>query len=237
MHECPHCGESFDAEEAYLRHLGERHADALGPIERRRVEALDGADGRAPRSYALALGVVGLLVVGAALALFAFDGGGASPDGIEAQPLPDRGDDALLTGVERTPSRGTDHVPRGTDLDYDRVPPLSGPHYAGTVEAGFYEESQPLGDVVHTLEHGAVVVYYDPGALTPEAERSLREWAAAHDGHWSSVVVVPHPDVDPDSPYVLTAWRTELRTGSYDPDVVRAFLAEYLGRGPENPVR
>jgi hypothetical protein len=236
MHECPHCGESFDAEEAYLRHLGERHADALGPIERRRVEALDTDDG-GPSTASLALGVVGLLVVGVGLALFAFDGGGVSPDGVEAESLPDRGDDALLTGVERVPSQGTDHVPRETDLDYDRVPPLSGPHYAGTVDAGFYEETQPLGDVVHTLEHGAVVVYYDPGALTPAAERSLREWAVAHDGHWSSVVVVPNPDADPESAYVLTAWRTELRLDSYDPDVVRAFLAEYLGRGPENPVR
>jgi len=235
MHECGHCGESFETEEEYLRHLGETHADALGPIERGRVDSLDGDEGL-PTAY-LALGVAGLLAVAVGLALFAFDGGGTSPDGIEAEPLPDRGADSLLTDVEQYPSEGRTHVAGGSDVDYARTPPLSGPHYDGTVEAGFYDETQPLGDVVHTLEHGAVVVYYDPGTLTPEAERSLTEWTAAHDGRWSSVVVMPHPESDPDSAYVLTAWRTELRMDSYDVEVVRAFLAEYLGRGPENPVR
>jgi hypothetical protein len=28
-----------------------------------------------------------------------------------------------------------------------------------------------------------------------------------------------------------------LNLDKYDPQVVRAFLAEYLGRGPENPIR
>ncbi|MFB6281405.1 MAG: DUF3105 domain-containing protein [Haloferacaceae archaeon] len=162
---------------------------------------------------------------------------GGDDGGIESEPLPDEGDPSLLSDVRSFPSEGARHVARGTDVEYGTYPPTSGPHYDGTVAAGFYEETPPMGELVHTLEHGAVVIYYDPAALTDAARESLRAWADAHTGTWQSVVVVPHPRENPDAPYVLTAWRHLLRMDEYDPQVVRAFLAEYLGRGPENPVR
>ncbi len=40
-----------------------------------------------------------------------------------------------------------------------------------------------------------------------------------------------------DSPFILTAWDKMLKLDKYDPQVVKAFLAEYLGRGPESPGR
>ncbi|MFB6303629.1 MAG: DUF3105 domain-containing protein [Haloferacaceae archaeon] len=179
----------------------------------------------------------GVLAAAGAVALGGCLGGGSGGGGIESKPLPDRGDESLLSDVESFPSEGTEHVERGTTVEYDTYPPTSGPHYSGTVEAGFYEETPPMGDIVHTLEHGAVVIYYDPEALTDDARESLRAWANEHTGTWKSVVVVPHAREDPEAPYVLTAWRHRLRMDEYDPEVVRAFLAEYLGRGPENPVR
>jgi hypothetical protein len=179
-----------------------------------------------------------LAVAGAgAVALAGCLGGGGGDGGIESEPLPERGDQSLLADVRSYPSEGIRHVDRGRDVEYDTYPPTSGPHYDGTVAAGFYDETPAMGDVVHTLEHGAVVIYYDPDALTESAEESLRAWANAHTGTWRSVVVVPHARSDPEAPYVLTAWRHLLRMDEYDATVVRAFLAEYLGRGPENPVR
>ncbi|MFB6156526.1 MAG: DUF3105 domain-containing protein [Haloferacaceae archaeon] len=179
----------------------------------------------------------GTLAAGAVALAGCLGGGGGGGGGIESEPLPERGTGSLLADVRSFPSEGTRHVERGTDVDYGTYPPTSGPHYSGTVEAGFYEETPAMGDLVHTLEHGAVVIYYDPAALTDAARGSLRAWANAHTGTWKSVVVVPHAREDPEAPYVLTAWRHLLRMDEYDPEVVRAFLAEYLGRGPENPVR
>jgi hypothetical protein len=248
MPECDYCGETFDGERAYLGHLRDDHAEDLGPIDRRRVRSLDGDDdGGTLRPVAA---VVGAVAVGAVFVWVAAGGGGLlgggagggggtgdGGDGLAGDPLPDRGDEALLSAVERHPSEGTTHVDSGTEVEYGTTPPTSGPHYASTVAAGFYEETPALGSLVHTLEHGAVVVYYDPGALTPAARGSLRAWAGAHTGTWRSVVVVPHPSEDPDAPYVLTAWRTTMRLEEYDEERLRAFVAEYLGRGPENPVR
>ena len=234
MPECEYCDASFEDDDAYLAHLADEHESELGPIDRRRVSESQEESGGLPL-LPLLVGVAVLAAAGAAIYLTVFSGPAA--EGIEGQPLDDRGDQSRLGAVEAFPNQGTQHVDRGTQVDYAQMPPLSGPHYSGTVDAGFYSEQQPLGDLVHTLEHGAVVVYYDPAATTPEVNESLREFASVHTGTWRSVVVVPNPVQNPDSPYVLTAWRHRLRMQEYDAQTVHAFLSEYLGRGPENPVR
>lgn len=160
------------------------------------------------------------------------------PDGIESEPLPDSGDQQYLADVETFEHDDVSHVARETDLEYDRIPPTGGPHYSGTVVPEFHEKGRRLGDLVHNLEHGHVVVYYGPDAIPPAARDSLRRFVRNHEGDpWAAVVVVPDPREDPDSDYVLTAWGARLDVVGYDARVVRAFLAEYLGRGPENPVR
>jgi hypothetical protein len=241
MIDCDYCDATFEDEAAYLDHLAGSHEDELSRIDRRRVEERgdDGGLSTGP----LVLGVVVVLAAAVALYVVVFaggtgnDDGAAAAEGIESEPLPESGDSSRLGDVERFPSQGAEHVDSGTEIDDERVPPLSGPHYASATEAGFYEETPPLGNLVHSLEHGAVVVYYDPGVLSPEAEESLRAFASVHTGPWQSVVVAPNPTADPGTAFVLTAWRTRLRMDSYDARTVRAFLAEYLGRGPENPVR
>ena len=242
MPECAYCEETFPDDESHLAHLRDAHYEELTPIDRRRVESFEGEDGRSTTVVYGAVAVVAVLIVaGLYLAFFGGGGGGdvqgAEPTGIEDDPLPDQGDQALLQGVEQFPSQGTDHVASGTQVDYSTNPPTSGPHYGSPAQPGFYTETPPLGNLVHSLEHGAVVIYYDPAALTPEAEASLRAFARNHQDSWAAVIVAPNPNENPESAYVLTAWRTMLRMDSYDAEVVRAFLAEYIGRGPEHPVR
>lgn len=240
MVECKYCGDAFDSEEAYLDHLVTEHEGELGAIERRRVEAARGDDDGIATTWLLVSGA-GLAVVVVAIWMMFFAGGdpvpGAEPTGLESEPLPNQGDSQWVSQVDSFPSEGSQHVDEGTQIDYARVPPLSGTHYGSTVSAGYYEETKSLGSLVHTLEHGAVIIYYDPAALTPEAEASLRAWARNNQGTWRSVVVVPHPHENPEHPYVLTAWRHRLTLDSYSAEAVQAFAAEYLGRGPENSVR
>ncbi|GCF13908.1 hypothetical protein Harman_18430 [Haloarcula mannanilytica] len=241
MADCEYCGESFDGEGAYLDHLADAHDGELGAIDRRRVNEHTGSDddGDLPVGPII-IGVVIVLAIGLAAYATQLSGGGGEgveADGIEASSLASSGDSELLADVQQFPNRGTSHVQQGTDIDYERVPPLSGTHYASTTDAGFYEETPALGSLVHTLEHGAVIIYYDPDTISPEARESLREFASVHTGTWQSVVVAPNPNDDPRAPYVVTAWQHELTMDSYDAETVHAFLSEYLGRGPENPVR
>ena len=55
---------------------------------------------------------------------------------------------------------------------YPSVPPTSGPHDGGgTLPAGIYDSPPPMGLLLHSLEHGGVVVWYDPGAPAAEIAR------------------------------------------------------------------
>jgi hypothetical protein len=51
--------------------------------------------------------------------------------------------------------------------EYPSIPPVSGPHLGTTQAAGIYDSPPELGQVLHSLEHGAAVVWYAPNA--PEA--------------------------------------------------------------------
>jgi len=240
MVECEYCGAAFESEAAYLEHLGDEHAGELGPIDQRRVASARADDDGLPIAGLLS-GVAVLVVLVVAIWFFFLSGGNdttgldAEPAGMEDEPLPDEGNEGVISQVETFEDQGREH--RSGDIDYDRVPPLSGPHSEDWVSAGFYSETPRLEEIIHSLEHGAVVIYYDPAALNSEAEASLRAWAEHKDGQWQSVIVAPNPNDDPRGDYVLTAWTHRLTLDSYDAEAVQAFAAEYLGRGPENPVR
>ena len=89
------------------------------------------------------------------------------------------------------------------------------------------------GQLVHALEHGNVVIYYDtPG---PEVLAILKDWAGLYTGTWDGVVVAPMDGLGGD--LVLTAWTKTLRLRSFDAGLAAAFVDAHRGRGPEHPVR
>jgi hypothetical protein len=149
--------------------------------------------------------------------------------------LPTHGDATLLANVVSPPDEGREHIWPDHPVEYQTMPPTSGPHFPDPTAPGFYTTRPAFGYLVHSLEHGSAVIYYDPGQLSPEIERSLRAFIKANSDPEVGIVAVP--DADFKYPFVLTAWDKMLKLDKYDPQIVRAFLAEYLGRGPENPIR
>src|SRR4051794_5951171 len=109
------------------------------------------------------------------------------------------------------------HLPEGTAIAYSSNPPSSGPHYP--VWANFQEYATPVPDgyLVHSMEHGAVVLLYrcdalDAGAGTcPEvvaALRSVRD-ALATDASCDPtirvrIILAPRPELD--VPVAAAAW-------------------------------
>ena len=76
MPDCDYCGETFDDEGSYLRHLEATHEDELGAIDRRRVADLE-PDGDGLPTGPIAIGVVVLLSV-ALVGYVVFAGGSSS---------------------------------------------------------------------------------------------------------------------------------------------------------------
>jgi hypothetical protein len=146
--------------------------------------------------------------------------------------LIERGQPALER-VEALPDNGGGHLQPGQGQKYGTAFPTSGVHDPVPAKAGFYDEPQPPTKIVHALEHGIVVVYYDkPGA---EALDLLKDWTGLYGGEWDGVAAVPSRGLG--QAVVLTAWAKMLRLDRFEPAAAAAFIDAYRGRGPEHPVR
>ena len=149
------------------------------------------------------------------------------------QALADQGRDRLAAAVTSDPNHGRGHGAHGALYHYDRTFPTSGRHDPVWTETGFYRAPQRVGQIVHALEHGNIVIYYDSAA--PEVLETLKDWAGHYDGQWDGLVVVQMDGLGSD--LVLTAWTKTLRLTSFDAPLAAAFIDAYRGRGPEHPVR
>ncbi len=138
-----------------------------------------------------------------------------------------------LGAVQTRPNLGRGHVPPGQAVPYGERFPTSGPHDSEWVEPGFYRTPQAPERLVHAVEHGNVVIYYDkPG---DDVRQTLDSWTDLYGAQWSGIVVTPAPALG--AAVVLTAWRKVLRLDPFDAAAAAAFVDAYRGRGPEHPVR
>ena len=179
--------------------------------------------------------VLFLFTIAAGSALACLNNTSPSQAALEDVKLPAHGDATFLTGVISPSDEGRDHIWPDHPVEYKTMPPTSGPHFPDPTAPGFYTTRPAFGYLVHSLEHGSAVIYYDPAQLSPEIEKSLRAFIQANSD--SEVGIVAVPDADFKYPFILTAWDKMLKLSQYDHQAVRAFLAEYLGRGPESPSR
>jgi hypothetical protein len=89
------------------------------------------------------------------------------------------------------------------------------------------------GLLVHSLEHGYVILWYacgDPSlASCQELAGSLARVARA-EGLWK-VIVVPRPGMD--TPVVLTAWQRIDPLPSFDERRIVRFIRAWRDKGPE----
>lgn len=139
-------------------------------------------------------------------------------------------DHPAFADIERQPSLGNQHVPGA--VNYGTEFPTSGPHSGNPVPPGLYDEMPALERLVHSLEHGNIVIYYDtPGELAME---TLERWTNAYGGTLDGVVAVRRNGLG--ERVVLTAWQNSLDLDRFD---VRAtyFVDAFRGRGPEQRVR
>lgn len=112
-------------------------------------------------------------------------------------------------------------------VDYAQTPPTGGEHADAWQNCGFY--TQPIGNenAVHSLEHGAVWITYQPDLQSDQLER-LGQLAEDQ----SHVLASPYEGLD--SPIVASAWGYQLRVDSADDPALEQFLRAYV-QGPQTP--
>ncbi len=93
----------------------------------------------------------------------------------DALALAEIGEPASVCGeVTTKPAEGQQqHVPEGTPLVFTDSPPAFGEHYdqPETMDRKFYtaDDRPPLGKLVHNLEHGYTVLWYDETIAADDA--------------------------------------------------------------------
>ena len=138
------------------------------------------AEGRRKRLQIVLAGILAVGVVVAAVILIANGGSGhkaaddnvseASANGVKlpTQQISDVDEAADAAGCKLThpPDEGRGHADKTfTASDYGTNPPTSGVHFPQWAQDGVYtpENTPPLGQLVHTLEHGRINLQYKPG--------------------------------------------------------------------------
>lgn len=142
---------------------------------------------------------------------------------------------AAIAGLENVACTSANHVAEGRAVSYQSDPPMSGEHWPSWVAPGFFKTNQPKEKLVHSLEHGYIVIYYNEAKLSASELDAIKALAAKYQGAWDGVVAVPRNDAR--YPLILTAWEHGLRLERWDQARIDAFVDAFRGRGPENPVR
>src|SRR5215217_8413539 len=106
-------------------------------------------------------------------------------------------------------------------------PPVGGDHNPIWQNAGFYEGPVQNEKAVHTMEHGAVWITYEPD-LPQDQKDELRRIVKAQD----CLLASPYPDLP--TPVVASAWGKQLWLQSVDDPGLREFIQTYR-KGPQTP--
>jgi Protein of unknown function (DUF3105) len=233
-----------------------RRREQKEALRREREERERKAREEHQRKRMVGFGAAGLLVVALVVVLVVVAAGGNAGGGEEGQAaelLPDGGSvpeqqefdlaaAARAAGCELRSRRASDRTHTNSldaVVNYDTNPPTSGRHYQFPAEDGAYGEAPQDEELVHTLEHGRVIVWFKPN-LSEDQRADLK---AFFDEDSYQMVLVPRSDM----PYQVaaSAWNREpepngtgrlLLCERMTPEVfdaLRTFRDEHRSNGPE----
>ncbi len=187
------------------------------PSRRDKVEAMQQEESRAQRRRNLlwVLGGVAAVALVAGLSYASLSGGPEEASG-------DR--DALAADVTTYPVDTPDHT--ADPVSYPQNPPVGGDHNPVWLNCGIYDAPVPDENAVHSLEHGAVWVTYDPALSSDEAK-------ALQDAMPSSYIILSPYDGLP-SPVVASAWGVQIELDGADDPRLQTFLDVYR-QGSQTP--
>lgn len=142
------------------------------------------------------------------------------------------------------PTLGNTHIAQDSTspIQYNSVPPTSGPHYPGLAAWAVYREPIRYEQLIHNLEDGGVIIYYQCDDGCPELVDQLDAFArpliaagrhlvvVRNDPTWTGDAgsVTPlHQDMS--TRIALVAWQRIDKFDEFDEARIRAFFERYEG--------
>jgi hypothetical protein len=135
----------------------------------------------------------------------------------------------------------SNHVAEGEDPGlYNSDPPTSGPHYANEFNAGFYDEEDaanmadyPEGYLVHNLEHGYVIFWYNCNLLDEQNCSELKIQIKSVMDEFNGVKLIAFPRESLDVPVVMTSWGQLQQFEVFNENQAASFVESNRNRAPE----
>lgn len=171
--------------------------------------------------WGLIAGVLAVVLFAGAVFGYAFVQSQANADRLSAlapfTPTSENPDPSTqIEGVDIVQFEGGQHVAPTVQVAYTSSPPRGGAHDAVWAACNGVAYDQPVRseNLVHSMEHGAVWITYNPDQVTGAALDTLR---AKVEGQ-QYLVMSPYPDLD--SPLSLQSWGHQLKlTDVNDPRI------------------
>jgi hypothetical protein len=125
-----------------------------------------------------------------------------------------------IPGVQVQPYEGSLHVDRATQVAYTHQPPMGGAHDFSWAACNgvVYPEAIRSENAVHSMEHGAVWIAYNPDQVTGAALDTLRSKV---DGQ-PYTLLSPYPGLD--QPISLQSWGHQLKLSDANDPRIDQFI-------------
>lgn len=136
-----------------------------------------------------------------------------------------------IEGLVILPDPGAGH--QEGDVHADDTVPAGGLHSAQWQNCGIYDEPVREENVVHSMEHGAVWIAYQPDLPADQVE-ILRNLVRQERSHQREPLIVLAPKSGLDVPLIATAWRVQLELEEASDERLVEFVRRYQ-RGPFTP--
>lgn len=194
------------------------------PSRSERIDAARKARRRKKLQLRIAIGAAAVLVIGAiaANALSNKSDSNAFRDKVTA------GSCTLDSRNDATSPTPNNHVPPAS---YKVNPPAGGNHDPSPAPAGKFEQANAPSDVkvVHSLEHGYVAVWHQPGL--PKEDMDIID--KVFERYENDVLVLPRASLAKETKVAATAWGKRLLCQNAELGPLTDFVARYRNEGPE----
>ena len=201
----------------------------MSPSQRQRIE---NKRRQAKRQQTIIWSIVSVVILGV-VAFVVFQSPGED-DHTHAVSFPKEGVGTLVPPVS------ADHVPDGSPVESPSDPPSSGTHYATPMPAGFYETNSPEylnpthdGYLIHSLEHGYVIFWYNCDLLDEQSCTTLKADIQEVMDEFNGIKLIAFPRPSLSVPLVMTSWGHLQEFETFDHDLASAFVEVNQPLAPE----
>jgi hypothetical protein len=127
---------------------------------------------------------------------------------------------AGLTTFDNLTSVHVDPTPVNYSTEYGMNPPAGGNHFGAWLNCGVYSEPQQNENAVHSLEHGAVWVTYDPTILSDDDVSTLVS-------SLPSTYIIVSPFHGLPAPVVASAWANQIELDGISDERLGDFVDKF----------